>query len=150
LVRDPTNAPVFEISRGMEGVLAALQQCGVRRLVMTSGMGVTHPSRPAGAMDRVIAALLGLTARNVAEDMRRAVGAVRASDLDWTVLRAPRLTDKPGGGVLKYGYVGRGSASSWRAPITPGLCWTPRPMTSTYARCRARATEERSQTASLC
>lgn len=40
--------------------------------------------------------------------MRRAVAAVQAADLEWTVLRTPRLTDKPGGGKLRVGHAGGG------------------------------------------
>ena len=40
--------------------------------------------------------------------MRRAVATAQESGLDYTVLRAPRLTDKPGGGPVKVGYVGKG------------------------------------------
>jgi putative NADH-flavin reductase len=103
-----SNAPVFEISRGMDGVLAAMKQSGVRRIVTTAGMGIADPQDKPGVVNRLISLLLSVMARNVAEDMRRAVNAVQASGLDWTVLRAPRLTDKPGGGALKYGYVGQG------------------------------------------
>ena len=46
-------------------------------------------------------------AGNVARDMGAAVARVQASGVDWTVIRAPRLTDKPGG-TLRVGYVGHG------------------------------------------
>jgi putative NADH-flavin reductase len=103
-----SNEPVFEISRGMGHIVAAMQKCGVRRLVMTAGMGVADPQDRPGPMNRVINLLLALMARNVAQDMRQAVAAAQASNLDWTVVRAPRLVDKPGGGALKVGYVGQG------------------------------------------
>ncbi len=102
------NQPTFEISRGMSNVVAAMQKHGGRRLVMSTGMGVADPQDQPGPMNRVIGLLLALMARNVAQDMRQAVAIVQASGLDWTVLRAPRLTDKPGGGAIKVGYVGEG------------------------------------------
>ena len=103
-----SNAPVFEISQGMPLILAAMKKCGVRRVVMAAGMGVADPQDRPGPMNRVINLLLAVMAKNVAEDMRRAVAAVQASGLDWTVIRAPRLVDKPGGRPLKVGYVGKG------------------------------------------
>jgi putative NADH-flavin reductase len=103
-----SNEPVFEISQGMDVILPAMQQCGVRRFVMTAGMGIADPQDKPGSLNRVISLLLGLMAKNVAEDMQRAVAKAQASGLDWTVLRAPRLVDKPGGRPLKYGYVGQG------------------------------------------
>lgn len=103
-----SNDPVFEISQGMDVILAAMQKCGVRRLVVTAGMGVADPQDKPGLMNRMINVLLAVMAKNVAEDMRRAVAKVQASGLDWTVLRGPRLTYKPGGQPLKIGYVGKG------------------------------------------
>jgi hypothetical protein len=71
-------------------------------------LGVADPQDRPGLMDRVMTVLLAMMARNVAEDMRRAVAEVQATDLNWTVLRAPRLIDKPGGRPLKFGYAGNG------------------------------------------
>jgi putative NADH-flavin reductase len=103
-----SNAPVFEISRGMENLVAVMRQCGVRRLVMSAGLGVPDPQDRPDLINRVIGGLLGLAAPNVAEDMRRAVIIVQTSGLDWTVLRAPRLVDRPAGRPLRYGYIGQG------------------------------------------
>jgi putative NADH-flavin reductase len=103
-----SNDPVFEISQGMEKVVAAMKKCGVKRLVMTAGMGVAAPGDQPNIINKAIGAMLALAAKNVAEDMRRAVAIAQASGLDWTVLRAPRLSDRPGGRPLKVGYVGKG------------------------------------------
>jgi len=103
-----SNDPVFEISQGMTKIVAAMKKCGVKRLVMTAGMGVAAPGDQPNLINKAISGLLALMAKNVAEDMRRAVATARESGLDYTVLRAPRLTDKPGGGPVKYGYVGKG------------------------------------------
>jgi putative NADH-flavin reductase len=103
-----SNQPVYEISQAMDCILPALKKCGVRRIVMTAGMGVTDPQDRPGLVNGVINLLLALMAQNVVEDMRRAVAKVQASGLDWTVIRAPRLVDKPGGRPLKVGYVGQG------------------------------------------
>lgn len=103
-----SNEPVFEISQGMERLVATMKKSGVKRLVMTAGMGVAAPDDQPNLINKAISGLLAVAAKNVAEDMRRAVDTARNSGLEWTVLRAPRLTDKPGGGPLKIGYVGKG------------------------------------------
>jgi putative NADH-flavin reductase len=103
-----SNDPVFEISQGMERIVAAMKKRGIRRLVMTAGMGVAAPGDQPNLINKAISGLLAVAAKNVAEDMRRAVAAAQNSSLDWTVLRAPRLTDKPSGRPLKVGYVGKG------------------------------------------
>ncbi len=102
------NQATFEISRGTNLILSAMQKTGVRRLVISAGAGVHDPLDRPGAADKVIGALLKLTARNVYEDMMQAVAKVRASDLDWTIVRVPMLTDDPAKGDIKVGYLGGG------------------------------------------
>ncbi|NMI02176.1 NAD(P)H-binding protein [Pseudonocardia acidicola] len=66
----------------------AAAQAGVRRYLLISSTGVD--AAPAEGTDEVWAAYL--RAKKAAED------AIRAADLDWTVLRPGRLTDDPGTG----------------------------------------------------
>ncbi|HVL85133.1 MAG TPA: NAD(P)-binding oxidoreductase [Pseudonocardia sp.] len=66
----------------------AAVRAGVRRYLLISSTGVDAP--PAAGTDEVWAAYL--RAKKAAEE------AVRAADLDWTVLRPGRLTDEPGTG----------------------------------------------------
>ena len=108
-VLGPTsNQPTFEVSRGMVNILAAMQAHGVRRLVLSSGAGVSDPNDAPRLVNHLIGALLKLTSRYVLEDMQRTVDLVQASDRDWTVVRVPMLTDDPKTGKVKVGYVGKG------------------------------------------
>ncbi|HSJ53019.1 MAG TPA: SDR family oxidoreductase [Anaerolineae bacterium] len=108
-VLGPTsNQPTYEVSRGMENVLAAMREQGVRRLIQTLGAGVADPNDRPGLLDRAITALLKLTARYVYEDMLRVARCIRATDLDWTLVRVPMLTDDPPRGDVRVGYVGQG------------------------------------------
>ena len=61
-------------------------------------------------------------AKNVLADMSKAVEMVRFSDLDWTVVRLPMLTDDPKTGKVKVAYVGKGmGVRIARADIAPFL-----------------------------
>jgi nucleoside-diphosphate-sugar epimerase len=100
--------PPFAISQGMERIVAAMKKRGVKRIVMTAGMGIPAPGDEPKLINKAISALLGLMAKDAAEDMRRAVDVARTSGLEYTALRVPRLTDKPAGQPIKYGYVGKG------------------------------------------
>ena len=53
-------------------------------------------------------ALLKVASRYVYEDMLKTVDLVRASGLDWTIVRVPMLTDEPATGQVKAGMVGKG------------------------------------------
>jgi putative NADH-flavin reductase len=102
-----SNEPGFAVSQSMERVIAAMQQHGVRRLIVTAGAGVRDPSDTPKRSDLLMGIALRLAARNVVADMKRLVEVVRASDRDWTVIRVPRLTDEPRQGRMIVGYVGR-------------------------------------------
>ncbi|MEO7911938.1 MAG: SDR family oxidoreductase [Roseiflexaceae bacterium] len=103
-----SNAPAFEISKGMRHILEAMSQHGVERLVISAGAGVGDPNDAPKLIHKAINALLKLLSRNVYEDMKHTVEIVRASDRDWVIVRVPRLTDDPKSGNIQIGYVGKG------------------------------------------
>jgi putative NADH-flavin reductase len=111
-VLGPTsNEPAYEVSKGMANILAAMEKHGVRRLIQTVGAGIGDPSDGPGLLDRMITVLLKLASRYVYEDMVRVSDIIRASDLDWTLVRVPMLTNEPPAGDVKVGYLGKGVGS---------------------------------------
>jgi putative NADH-flavin reductase len=102
-----SNQEAYAISRGMEEIIAAMEQHAVQRLIVSVGAGVGDPKDQPGVMDKAITFILKLTARNVYEDMKRVAEIVRASDRRWTLVRAPMLTDDPGTGDVRAGYLGK-------------------------------------------
>ncbi len=102
------NKPVFAVSRGLENILAAMQQHGVRRLVVSAGAGVPATGDVPKLPDRLIGFLVRRLSRHVYEDMVRTVALVTASDREWTVVRVPMLTDDPPKGTVQVGLVGQG------------------------------------------
>jgi len=108
-VLGPTsNEPTYEVSRGMANIVAAMEAQGVQRLVQSVGAGVSDPRDQPGLFDRAIKVALWVFSRHVYEDMARTAELIRASDLDWTLVRVPMLTDDPAQGDLKVGYLGQG------------------------------------------
>jgi putative NADH-flavin reductase len=106
-VLGPTgNTPDHRVSQGLKNILAAMTEHGVGRLVISIGAGVRDPLDRPGLFDKAIVALLKLFSRHVYEDMAQAAALVRASDLDWTIVRVPMLTDQPQGDRLRVGYLG--------------------------------------------
>ena len=109
-VLGPTsNEPTFEISQGTTTIIKAMKQHGVKRLVISAGAGVGDPGDAPKLFNKLINVALKATARNVYEDMLKTVATVRESELDWTVVRVPRLTDGPPTGQIKTGMVGKGT-----------------------------------------
>jgi putative NADH-flavin reductase len=109
-VLGPTrNAPDHQVSRGTAHIIEAMRRHGVTRLVVSAGAGVGGEGDQPKPFDHVISFALKLAARHVLEDMTRTVHTVRGSDLDWTVVRVPMVTDDPPKGSVRVGRVGVGT-----------------------------------------
>ncbi|HXP56057.1 MAG TPA: SDR family oxidoreductase [Streptosporangiaceae bacterium] len=92
------GGPVTVLTDGMRSILTAMEDTGVRRLVAVSASGAfIEPSDP--FVTRVIAKpLLQRFLRDAMADTRRMEGEVWASTADWTLVRPPQLTNRPGRG----------------------------------------------------
>lgn len=106
-VLGPTqNTPDYQVSRGTAHILEAMRAHDVSRIVIAAGAGVGGEGDEPKLFNHLISFVLKLAARHVLKDMTRTVHAVRESDLDWTVVRVPMLTDDPPKGTLRVGRVG--------------------------------------------
>lgn len=92
---------------GTRVIVEAMREAGVSRIVTLSGGGLRDDEhdRPKAA-DRVIRLLLKALSGRVLADAEGHLAVLRASGLDWTVVRGPRLTEKPGVGGYRVGWVG--------------------------------------------
>jgi putative NADH-flavin reductase len=100
-------------SRGTLAIVEAMRATGVRRVVLVSAAPVAtlaSPGRPDpprhdpgdGLVTRhLLMPLLRSTLREVYADLALMEDAVRDSALDWTVVRPPRLTDRPLSGTYR-------------------------------------------------
>lgn len=102
-----TNKPEFAVSKGMNNIIAAMREAGVKRLIVTAGAGVRDPMDQPKFMDNLIVGALKLLNGNVLADMQQVVQQVQASGLDWTIVRGPMLTDDAPTGQIRAGGVGK-------------------------------------------
>lgn len=108
----PTRPPVPGIMEtGAKNIVAAMKKHGVRRIISTTGGGVRDPQDQPGLFDHIMKVLLTLMASSVLKDSEANVNVIRASDLDWTIIRFPRLLDGERTGKYRVGYVGKDSGS---------------------------------------
>lgn len=108
----PTRPPVpGMMESAAKNIMAAMQKYGVRRLISTTGAGVRDPQDQPKLMDFVMKRLLTLLAASVLRDSAANVAVFRASNLDWTIVRYPRLTNGPHTGKYRVGYIGKDSGS---------------------------------------
>ncbi len=103
-------------SRGTRAIVAAMQAAGTRRLIVVSAAPigtVASPARPQPRrhdpgdgffMRHLLSPGIKTVLRGPYADLALMEDVVAASGLDWTIVRPPRLTDKPLTGTYRTAY----------------------------------------------
>lgn len=92
----PTRQPVTIFSAGMKNILAAMHKTGVRRLIGITGIGAGDSKGHGGFFyDWVLNPLL---LRTIYQDKNRQEALIRASDVEWIIVRPGFLTNGPATG----------------------------------------------------
>jgi putative NADH-flavin reductase len=92
------NEPTTLYSQGVTNMMNSMQAANVSRILCISASGLN----PGPLWQRIIAKpLLWYFLKHMYTDLARMEAAVKASALDWTIVRPPRLTDKPRTGVYQ-------------------------------------------------
>ncbi len=87
------------LSVATRALVTAMARSGVRRLVCITGVGAGDSRGHGGFLyDRLI---LPLLLRNVYKDKDRQEAAIRASSLDWVIVRPVVLNDQPARGSVR-------------------------------------------------
>jgi uncharacterized protein YbjT (DUF2867 family) len=84
-------------------IIAAMGDAGLRRVVLVQGFHLDFPGDPGNLGRKLILPMLRLGSRTLIADSRAMATAVRASGLDWTVVRAPRITRGESTGTARVG-----------------------------------------------
>lgn len=100
-------------------ILEAMADAGVERFITLVGDGVREPGESVSFGGRVMGGLLKLVATEVLADAEGHVDHVKASDTDWTVVRAPRLTDGAYTGNIDHGPTSNSDSETQ----PPGRTW---------------------------
>ena len=107
----PPVAGMMETSA--KNIVAAMKKHGVRRIISTTGAGVRQPEDQPKFMDHFIGFLLNLLAKDVVLDSAANVKLIQSSDLDWTIVRFPRLMDGAHTRKYRVGYVDKDSSTQF-------------------------------------
>lgn len=108
----PTRPPVpHMMETSAKNIVAGMKKHGVCRLISTTGAGVRQPEDKPKLIDYFIGFLLNLMAKDVVLDSAENVKVIQASDLDWTVVRFPRLMDGEDTGKYRVGFVSKESGT---------------------------------------
>jgi len=107
---DSSSDDVLEM--GGRNIIQAMDADGVSRFVTLVGAGVRHPNDEIGLSGKLMGTLMKLLSRDLLEDSNRHVESLQATELDWTVVRAPRLTNGEHTGSYRSGYLSLGLRDS--------------------------------------
>jgi uncharacterized protein YbjT (DUF2867 family) len=103
-------------SRGTRAIVAAMGATGARRLIVVSAAPigtVPSPQRPRPprrdpgdgiVMRSVLTPMIKRVLREHYADLALMEDIVASSDLDWTIVRPPRLTNKPSAGTYRTAF----------------------------------------------
>jgi len=93
-VLGPTRtSPPDTCSAGTRNIVAAMEHHGVRRLLCVTGAMIGHPrEKLVGWIYRGMSALLPRSQREQLDERRQQEAVVEGSELDWTLVRPPRLS----------------------------------------------------------
>jgi putative NADH-flavin reductase len=107
-----SRRPTSVCERGIRSIIAAMRDCGARRLVVVSNSAHT-PARGDSVPRRLFIRALGRILENPFADLRLMEQEIRRSDVDWTIVRPARLTN--GGRTGHYRTATGGHVpSGWR------------------------------------
>ncbi|HJY43015.1 MAG TPA: NAD(P)H-binding protein [Propionibacteriaceae bacterium] len=76
-----------------KALISVMRRAGVRRYIGVTGAGIDVPGDQKAILDKALSKLIQLVSRKAAMDRAAEYEEWAASDLDWTLVRAPRLRD---------------------------------------------------------
>jgi len=94
------GSPDDLMAKAAQNIVSGMKAHNVRRLVWSTGAGVKAPQDEPTLMHKAISFLLRLISKDVLENSLRGAETIQNSNLDWTIARAPMLTNE----CRKQGY----------------------------------------------
>jgi putative NADH-flavin reductase len=88
---------------GMQNIIASMKKAQIRRIVATSGAGVYRTGDEPPFSSKVISWIIKTFSKQAYEESLAIANALQDSGLEWTLVRAPRLVDKPASNQLYIG-----------------------------------------------
>ena len=98
----PTNRESTLQTDTARALLPVISAAGVRRFVGVSGAGIDIPGDQKGTRDKIISFMIQKLGGAVAKDKATEYQVFAGSDIDWTLVRPPRLTDGPATGKIQH------------------------------------------------
>jgi putative NADH-flavin reductase len=91
---------------GTKNILAAMEKQGVKRLLSLTGGAVPYKDDQPKFPDKAIRFIMSLVAKETLSDAIAHAEVIAKSGTKWTIIRGPRLMEKPPQGSYRVGMVG--------------------------------------------
>jgi putative NADH-flavin reductase len=95
----PKGRPAVMAAESTQNIVTAMEKHDVKRLVVTSVAGIAIPQDQRGF--NFADALIKLFLKDVFTDRENQFAVLASSNLDWVMVRVPRLTDNPAKGSVR-------------------------------------------------
>jgi len=106
------GSPKLLQSDGTYNIIQAMQAEGIRKIISLSGGGLPFERDEPKLADKLIRGIMKIVVPKVLNDAIRHAEILRSSELDWIIVRGPRLTDEAERGDYRVGWVGINASTS--------------------------------------
>jgi putative NADH-flavin reductase len=104
-VKGDAQSPMVQ-TEGTAHILSAMQKHGVKRIISLTGGAVPYSKDQPKFPDKAIKFIMNLVAKETLNDAIAHAEKIAKSGTAWTVVRGPRLLEKPPVGSYRVGFVG--------------------------------------------
>lgn len=101
---------------GAKNIIAAMEKHGVKRLLSLTGGAVPYKDDQPKFADKAIRFIMNIIAKDTLYDAIAHASVIAKSRTEWTIIRGPRLLEKPAQGSYRFGMVGVNGSTSITYP----------------------------------
>jgi putative NADH-flavin reductase len=106
------GSPEWLQTDGTKNIIAAMNKNGLRKIISLSGGGLPFPEKDQPKfIDKTIRFVMKVFVPKILNDAIEHAKVLRQSNLDWIIVRGPRLTEKEEKGQYRIGWVGVNSGT---------------------------------------
>ncbi|ADR21321.1 NAD dependent epimerase/dehydratase [Marivirga tractuosa] len=101
------GSPQWLQTNGTENIVEAMKEAGVKKIISLSGGGLPVPDKDKPKLaDKMIRFIMKVAVPKILKDAVLHAAILRKSNLDWMIVRGPRLTNEKPKNEYRVGWVG--------------------------------------------
>jgi putative NADH-flavin reductase len=100
------GSPDWLQTNGTKNLVLAMKKEGIRKIISLSGGGLPYQEDKPKVPDHIIRLIMKLFVPKILNDAIAHAQVLKDSNLDWVIIRGPRLTDGETKGHYRVGWVG--------------------------------------------